>query len=279
MPQILPANFHGIDGHAHVFERDLQLAEGRRYAPTYDATLTDYLAQLDSCGLSHGVLVQPSFLGTDNRYLLAALTAAPERLRGVVVVDREVATSTLEHMAAAGVKGVRLNLMGQAMDDFASREWQAFFSRLAELGLHVELHRQVEDLPGVLQSLLRTGCQVVIDHFGRADARLGLEQPGFARMLELGREGDVWVKVSALYRLGGSAAEQHQFAQQALPALCETLGAERLLWGSDWPHTQHEQQTSFGEQWQTIRGLISDTRLQTQLLRDSAATLFGINLS
>jgi predicted TIM-barrel fold metal-dependent hydrolase len=63
----------GIDSHAHVFSRDLHLIGARRYTPEYDATLGQYLEHLQTHGLSHGVLVQPSFLGTDNSYLLAAL--------------------------------------------------------------------------------------------------------------------------------------------------------------------------------------------------------------
>lgn len=266
-----------VDGHAHVFEHSLELAHGRRYAPDYDALLTDYLAQLDAHGLSHGVLVQPSFLGTDNSYLLQAMAQAPDRLRGVVVVDSDIPAAALEAMAAAGVKGVRLNLMGQALSDLNEHGWQAFFRVLNALDLHVELHRQVEDIPQLLKPLLAAGCKVVVDHFGRADARLGLDQPGFAQLLELGRTGNVWVKVSALYRLGGSAADQLRFAEHALPALCESLGPKRLVWGSDWPHTQHEQQASFGQELEKIRTLISDDGLRTQVLRDSAADLFGIS--
>ena len=52
-----PARITAIDMHAHVFERGLQLADARRYAPTYDAPLPAYLAQLDAHGVSHGVLV------------------------------------------------------------------------------------------------------------------------------------------------------------------------------------------------------------------------------
>ncbi len=81
------ARITGIDTHAHVFERGLPLANARRYAPGYDAPLSAYLAQLDAHGLSNGVLIQPSFLGTDNSYLLAALKQAPQRLRGVAVID------------------------------------------------------------------------------------------------------------------------------------------------------------------------------------------------
>lgn len=58
--------WRSIPTHAHVFARDLPLTSDRRYAPAYDATIDDYLGMLDRNGMSHGVLVQPSFLGTDN---------------------------------------------------------------------------------------------------------------------------------------------------------------------------------------------------------------------
>ena len=76
-----------IDSHAHVFHRGLTLAAERRYTPGYDASLRDYLEQLNCNCLSYGVLVQPSFLGTDNSHLLDCLRRAPQRLRGVAVID------------------------------------------------------------------------------------------------------------------------------------------------------------------------------------------------
>src|ERR1700741_2321797 len=71
-----------IDTHSHVFHRGLKLASGRRYAPDYDAPLSLYLAQLDQNGTTNGVLVQPSFLGTDNSYIVDCLGQTNGRLRG-----------------------------------------------------------------------------------------------------------------------------------------------------------------------------------------------------
>lgn len=70
-----------VDAHAHVFARSLALTPDRRYAPQADALLEDYLAHLDTHGLHAGVLIQPSFLGTDNRYMLDAIRQAPRRLK------------------------------------------------------------------------------------------------------------------------------------------------------------------------------------------------------
>ena len=74
-----------VDTHAHVFTRDLPMPDQRRAPSGYDARPEDYLQQLDANGISHGVLVQPSFLGTDNSYLVDALRRYPQRLRGIAV--------------------------------------------------------------------------------------------------------------------------------------------------------------------------------------------------
>ncbi|QRG26799.1 amidohydrolase family protein [Halomonas binhaiensis] len=90
MSSTLPIVVIGVDTHAHVFRADLPLAPGRRYSPDYDASVDSFLGHLNLHGVSHGVLVQPSFLGTDNSFMVAALRQHPSRLRGIAVVDPEI---------------------------------------------------------------------------------------------------------------------------------------------------------------------------------------------
>ncbi|WP_457967052.1 amidohydrolase family protein [Pseudomonas sp. R4-84] len=264
----------GIDSHAHVFSRELELAAVRRYTPDYDATLAQYLDHLRSHGLSHGVLVQPSFLGTDNRYLLAALRQAPGQLRGVVVVEPEISRTVLNEMARLGVVGVRLNLMGRAVPDFCETRWKGFLAHLAELDWHVELHAPVDQLAGLISQLIPFGIRLVVDHFGRPDARLGLDQPGFAELLELGLGGQVWMKVSGIYRLAGTDRENLDFARSALAMLEQSLGPHRMVWGSDWPHTQHEGVVGFDTVVRQLRALQCPAPLLRALMVETPRTLF-----
>lgn len=275
MPDVPAPTLTAIDSHAHVFSRGLNLASERRYAPSYDAPLGDYLSQLQHHGFSHGVLVQPSFLGTDNRYLLSALQTVPGQLRGVVMLDRDVERQTLDDMTRQGVRGVRLNLMGQALPDLTDAQWRPMLERIGEQGWHLELHRPVADLPRLVRALEPYGLDIVIDHFGRPDARGGLGQPGFAEMLTLGGRGKVWVKVSGVYRLEGSPEQNLAFARRALVALEAHYGAERLMWGSDWPHTQHESAVSFTTVIEQFEALGCSTELRRALLVDTARSLFG----
>ena len=133
----------GVDSHAHVFARGLPLAATRRHAPDYEAPLAEYLALLDAHGVSHGVLVQPSFLGTDNSFLLGALRTCPARLRGVAVVDPTTADEALLHaMAEAGVCGIRHNLVRLQLPDISRPECQELFASLNALCWHLELNRE-----------------------------------------------------------------------------------------------------------------------------------------
>ncbi|CAJ0721979.1 MULTISPECIES: amidohydrolase family protein [Ralstonia] len=268
-----PARITAIDMHAHVFERGLQLADARRYAPTYDAPLPAYLAQLDAHGVSHGVLVQPSFLGVDNSYLLAALKQAPQRLRGVAVIDPAAPETLLTQMNAEGIVGIRLNLIGAADPQLKSPVWQAALARLHALGWHVELHVEARRLPALLQPLLEAQVSVVVDHFGRPDPALGVDDPGFAALLAAGRSRRVWVKISGAYRNGANGRGE-AIALAAMPRLKDALGLDRLVWGSDWPHTQFESQIDYDKMWAFAGVLLPSAADRKQVLVDTPAQLF-----
>src|SRR5256885_1848679 len=179
-----------VDTHAHVFERGLPMPDARRYAPDEDALLGTYLHHLDTHGVAHGVLVQPSFLGTDNSYLLQALRAQPQRLRGVAVVDESTGDEQLQALADAGVVGMRLNLIGLPLPDLNAPGWRRVLEQANTLGWHVELHLQAGRLPDLLPALLAAGCRVVVDHFGRPDPALGVRDPGFGYLLQQAGSGD-----------------------------------------------------------------------------------------
>lgn len=268
-----PARITAIDTHAHVFERGLPLAGARRYAPTYDAPLSAYLAQLDAHGVSHGVLIQPSFLGVDNSYLLAALKQAPQRLRGVAVIDPAAPETLLTQMNAEGIVGIRLNLIGAADPQLKSPVWQAALARLHALGWHVELHVEARRLPALLQPLLDAQVNVVVDHFGRPDPALGVDDPGFAALLAAGRSRRVWVKISGAYRNGANGRGE-AIAQAAMPRLKDALGLDRLVWGSDWPHTQFESQINYDKMWAFAGVLLPNAAARKQVLIDTPAQLF-----
>lgn len=260
-----------IDTHAHVFHRGLTLATGRRYTPGYDAPLEAYLEQLDHNGLSYGVLVQPSFLGTDNSYLLDCLRRAPQRLRGVAVIDPAATHDRLLEMAEAGVVGIRLNLVGRPIPDFGGSDWGPLLEQIGRLEWHVEVQRDASGLAAILPGLLDAGVSVVVDHFGLPDPVAGACDLGFQQLLEFGRSRQVWVKLSAPYRLGPDSA---RLASTLCPWLRGAFGLKRLMWGSDWPHTQFEGTENYEDGYRRFADLIGSDE-ETGAILTSPRNLFG----
>jgi predicted TIM-barrel fold metal-dependent hydrolase len=277
-----------VDSHAHVFVQGMPLAATRRHAPQFDAPLDLYMDLLDAHGISHGVLVQPSFLGTDNSFMLNAMARHPQRLRSVVVLDPTTDEQALNLMDALGVVGVRLNLMGLPLPDLREPVWQKFLSHLRVLDWHLELHRQASDLPALIDAALPAGCRIVIDHFGRPAADQGSADPGFADLLRRADSGKVWVKLSAAYRNTTSAlTSAAQRTPQMLDAdaeracacaheLLAAFGPQRLVWGSDWPHTQHTELVDYTRSQAVLSEWVPNAADRAQILGDTAADLFHI---
>ncbi|SFU76170.1 Predicted metal-dependent hydrolase, TIM-barrel fold [Methylobacterium sp. 174MFSha1.1] len=262
-----------VDTHAHVFTRALTLAGERRYAPDYDAGIADYLAMLDRNGMARGVLIQPSFLGTDNGYMVSALRQAPERLRGIAVLAPEAGAETMRELAGAGVVGLRLNLIGRPDPDFGAPAWQTHLARVKDLGWQIEVQAEARRLAHLLPPLIAAGIPVVVDHFGRIDPELGLADPGFAQLLGFGAGGGVWVKLSGAYRIGSGDAGRRT-ARAAAEGLRASFGPERLIWGSDWPHTQFETRASPAEALRDFETWVPDAAERRIILGDTPAKLF-----
>jgi len=217
------------------------------------------------------VLVQPSFLGTDNSFMCAALRAHPQRLRGVAVVAPGTPFESLRELAAAGVCGLRLNLVGLPLPDLSQPAWQALLADARRLGWHVEVHRESGDLPAVGQAVLDAGCRLVVDHFGRPRGDTAADA-GFAWLLRAAAQGRTWIKLSAAYRnwpdpMGAEACSAAQ-------SLLDACGPQRLLWGSDWPHTQHRALASYARSRAALDRWIPDPAARRRILVDTPAALF-----
>jgi predicted TIM-barrel fold metal-dependent hydrolase len=256
-----------VDCHAHVFLRDLPMPDRRRAPSGYDAPPEEYLRMLDANGMTHGVIVQPSFLGTDNSYLVQALHKYPQRLRGIAVVLPSITAADLDVLQTAGVVGIRLNQVGLPVPQFSQADWRNLLNELRVRHMHVQVHQLARELQPIIDPLLAADVDVVVDHFGRPDPKLGVEDPGFTYLLSLGATRRVWVKLSGAYRNGANGVGE-AIAIAAMPKLRASLGLDRLIWGSDWPHTLFEASVKYAEQRHLLDVWIPDATDRGIVLSD-----------
>lgn len=232
-----------VDCHVHVLDPErFPYIAGRRYTPP-PATVTELRALHSRLGIVRTVLVQPSVYGTDNRCLLAALAELGPRARGVAVVDDTHPPSLLREMHEQGVRGARLNLQVDRIDDphALRRRVLQLSEQLVELPWVLQVHASLQGLAGVAPTLATLRRPVVIDHFGMARADQGLRQPGFAELLELLEYPDMHIKLSGPYqisRLGPSYDDVTPIAKALVRA-----APTRAIWGSDWPHPSGAQRS------------------------------------
>jgi predicted TIM-barrel fold metal-dependent hydrolase len=224
------------DTHFHVFNAGVAV-EGARYAPQYNALLSDWMQCAGSVGVTRGVWVQPSFLGTDNSLMIEALEAHPDMLRGIAVVNPGVNIETLKTLHQSGVRGIRLNLSGVSHDipewTLSDHIWEAIHT----LGWHLEVHTDQGKLPQVLRQI-PSDTPLVVDHMAKP-LEACASDPTLQALKRHASLAPVYVKLSGAYRLGGVNSET------LTSLLLRELGPSALLWGSDWPCTNHEQFANF----------------------------------
>lgn len=225
------------DTHVHVFDpARFPYTPARRFTPG-PATASALLGHLKTTGMSQVVLVQPSVYGTDNRCLLDAMGQLGSRARGVAVVDTQTTLRELAELDAAGVVGARLNMVVNRVDDTggAAACIQALEALLPS-HWHLQLHLSAEALLAVSGLLKRSARRWVVDHLGLPPLALGTQNPAWRRLCDMAASGHLWVKLSGPYLVSAQPAP-HPDLQAWVQDLADAA-PHRLLWGSNWPHTQ-----------------------------------------
>jgi len=132
---------------------------------------------------------------------------------------------------------------------------------------------QAARLDGVLPALLAAGCRIVVDHFGRPDPALGVLDAGFHYLLRQADSGRIWVKLAAPYR-NWAAPACAAAGRLATQQLLDAYTPERLMWGSDWPHTEHRHLASYPAATQWLDAWIDDPAQRRTVLADTPLRLF-----
>jgi predicted TIM-barrel fold metal-dependent hydrolase/predicted NBD/HSP70 family sugar kinase len=229
------------DCHVHVFGKadEFRFVAQRGYTPP-PASAEELLELQTTLGLSRVVIVQPSVYGTDNSCTLDGMRRlGADRARGIAVIDAKTTAAQLKEMHAAGIRGVRVNLETGGVSDPAvsRRNLNAALKRVTPLGWHVQIYTRLSVVEAVQNDVMKADVPVVFDHFGGAQAAGGVDQPGFAALLELVRAGKAYVKVSGHYRSSVKAPAFDDVAPLARALIA--ANPDRIVWGTDWPHPHH----------------------------------------
>jgi len=214
------------------------------------ATPEALIAAAKEAGVAGALIVQPANHMYDHSYVTKALREHGDFFRGMGLANPSLpvpdAVRALEELAAAGYVGVRFNA-GAFEGGLTSDVAKALYKRAGELKMPVGV-MAFKGL-GSFVPALRANCEefpdttLVIDHMGffrqpAIGGQLGdaatNNEGAWKDLLSLARYPQVYVKVSALFRVSAEAPP-HSDLEPRVAELLRAFGAERLMWGSDFP--------------------------------------------
>jgi predicted TIM-barrel fold metal-dependent hydrolase len=265
-----------IDCHNHVFDpaRFPYSPDAAYKPPPHEVgTAAHFLRVLDAYGVRYALVVGPtSGYGPDNRCLLDGIAASGGRFKGIAVVNVEATAGELERLKAAGVVGVRLDVIAHGVPHFAGTA--PLLQKLAALDMFAQVQVERDQLAELAPVLERSGVRILIDHCGRPAPEAGLGQPGFKALLALARTGRATVKLSGPFRFSRGAAPY----ADTLPyvrAILDAYTPERCVWGSDWPFLRMPERVDYGPVLKYVETWLPDAAARRKVLWDTPRRLFG----
>jgi predicted TIM-barrel fold metal-dependent hydrolase len=231
-----------IDAHVHVWTTNTThwpLATGYQASDMDPASFTpkELMRHAAAAGVQRVVLIQMSYYGYDNSYMLHIIDRDPQIYRGVAIVDQSRSpTRRMKRLATRGVRGFRIQPHDKTPADWLTSDgMKQMWSTAADERLAMCHLINPEFLPSVndmCQKYPKT--PVVIDHFARIGIDGQIRKSDVDNLCRLADRPEVSVKVSAYYALGKKKMPYDDLGDM-IARLRDCFGADRLMWASDCP--------------------------------------------
>jgi D-galactarolactone isomerase len=270
----LKAPERACDSHLHIV--DARFPPAVPLTPALQgATAEDYRQLQSRIGTTRAVIVQPKHFGTDNRCTVdAVMKLGFANVRGIAVVRPEVNDEELRRLDAGGICGLRFSVWNP-IDTVTTIDMIEPLSRRAhDLGWHVQLHMSGDQIVEQAALLDRIVCPIVIDHMGRMSPQRGPRHPAFNVICRLVEKGRTWIKLAGAY-LNTVAGPPAYAEATAIARAFSKAAPERIIWGSDWPHTTQKHKPDDALLFDLLLDWIPDEGTRRRVLVDNPAELYG----
>jgi predicted TIM-barrel fold metal-dependent hydrolase len=226
------------DCHIHIIgpQSKYPMVSDRVYTPP-ESSVNELKAHLNSLKLSRVVLIQPSFYGPDNTLQLLATQELGNAARLVIVIDEKTTDEEIAKMVAMGARGVRMNLSTSGIFDpqVARKQMLELAQRIRAFKLHIQVYSSPKVIAALADTIQNLPVPVVLDHFASINAANYQTSAELPVILDLVKSGNVYVKLSGIYRISQAAPLYEEVKD--LAKLFVQTNPDRMVWASDWPHT------------------------------------------
>ena len=270
----LPAK--SCDAHVHVFgpRAKFPFAPNRKSTPA-DAPKEKLFAMHKRLGIERCIIVQSIVHGNDNTVVEDAIDAGGGNYLGVALVDINVSDAELKRLASKGFRALRFHFMKHIAGGYDVNDVLKLTHRMADVGLHLQVHFESELVHTVGKALLKSEVPVVVDHMGRVDATLGENHADFQALMKMLDHPQVHVKVSGIDRIDSSSHAGSGYPMGVpLAARLVANFPEQCVWGLDWPHPNHTHIPDDGELVDALAKIAPTEQALHQLLVSNPQALY-----
>ena len=264
------------DSHMHIFDTRFAPSPHWKRTPP-DAPVAAYRQLQQRLGTSRTVVVTPSTYGTDNACTLDALDQLGDGARGVAVVAQDVGDAELDRLHARRVRGLRVNFVSPQSWGETTPEMLTTLARKVarQPGWHIQVFMHPEQIVAGASVLAALPVPLVVAHLGRIAPAAGPAAEAFGVLRRLLDGGNTWVKLSGAYMRstvhGPSYADTLPLGRALVQA-----APERLVWGSDWPHTTEAPGTvNDADLVDVLQAWCGSTAVMDRILVDNPTQLYG----
>lgn len=233
-----------IDAHQHFWNfdpvRDAWITEEMRAIRT-DFTPYDLFRELKDNDMDGSVAVQAAASESETAFLVD-IADRHDFIKGVVGWIDLCGDYAEERMrfykkTAPKVKGFRHLVQSEPDDGFLLKaDFCRGIALLREYGYTYDLLIYPKQLPAAIQFVERFPDQrFVIDHIAKPDIKSGTLEPWAGQMKTIASFPHVWCKVSGMVTEANWKNWTEADLTPYLDVVFEAFGAERLMFGSDWP--------------------------------------------
>jgi predicted TIM-barrel fold metal-dependent hydrolase len=252
-----------IDAHTHIFGRDASsypLADpNATYRPQTDGSAVLLKTQMAEAGVDRAFTITAGFYKWDNRSVTEAMAANSDWLAAGVLVDPASvdAPRVLEEHVRRGVCGLRIQrrlFYHRSLDDPVSTP---LWAKAAELDLAVDINATHEEYAQVEQRVRQfPQTRFILDHCGYVSGSLRPRQNTVEPVLNMARYPNVYAKLTFL-PLASREAFPFRDVHWMVHAIVGAFGADRCLFGSNFPTAQYSPKTTYAQTVELFREAVA----------------------
>jgi predicted TIM-barrel fold metal-dependent hydrolase len=224
------------DTHFHIYGPPdrFPYAENRGFTPPA-APIEHWQSVSAAIGIERGVVVTPGIHGSNPAATLDAIARSGGRLRGMIRADPALTANDVEALHAGGIRGVRfpfakelgrdfdVNVVRTSVPQLAARRWITAFQIDDDM-----IERYADIIAGI-------PLPTVIDGFAGLSPGRGLDQPAFRTLLDVLAKPHVHLKLFVADRNLRNGERYEDIVAMSRAAIAKA--PDRIIWGSDWPHS------------------------------------------